>query len=172
MAPYGVVFQLLALVQWRARAQAHYTCTQLPCQSQRETGWARLTVNPSLPGGLRGWPVWLSATQSWAQCSKPATTKWPTWAKWLHMCQWWAAAHKFELEVTSNLIISTGDLKLETWQQRLQQVHALDQGRRRSAEKQSPLTAQHVGDGEAGGRGAAGSWRPQPAPSRRAGDMI
>jgi hypothetical protein len=31
---------------------------------------------------------------------------------------------------------------------------------------------QHVGDGEAGGGGAAGSWRPQPAPSRRAGDMI
>jgi hypothetical protein len=31
---------------------------------------------------------------------------------------------------------------------------------------------QHVGDGEAGGGGAAGSWRPQPAPSRRAGAMI
>ena len=31
---------------------------------------------------------------------------------------------------------------------------------------------QHVGDGEAGGGGAAGSWRPQPAPSRRAGAII
>jgi hypothetical protein len=31
---------------------------------------------------------------------------------------------------------------------------------------------QHVGDVEAGGGGAAGSWRPQPAPSRRAGAMI
>ena len=82
------------------------------CQSQRESGWARLTVNPSLPGGLRGRPVWLSVTQSWAQCGKPATTKWPTWAKWLHMCQWWAAVHKFELEVTSNLKISTLNLKL------------------------------------------------------------
>jgi len=57
-------------------------------------------------------------------------------------------------------------------QQRLQQVHALDQGRRRSAEQQSSLTAQHVGDGEARGSGAPGSWRPQPAPSRRAGAMI
>jgi hypothetical protein len=32
---------------------------------------------------------------------------------------------------------------------------------------------QHVGYGEAGGGGAAAeSWRPQPAPSRRAGAMI
>ena len=31
---------------------------------------------------------------------------------------------------------------------------------------------QHVGDGEAGGGGAPGTWRPQPAPSRRAGAMI
>ena len=30
---------------------------------------------------------------------------------------------------------------------------------------------QHVGDGEAGGGGAPGAWRPQPAPSRRAGTM-
>jgi len=32
---------------------------------------------------------------------------------------------------------------------------------------------QHVGDGEAasGGGGAPGTWRPQPAPSRRAGTM-
>ena len=31
---------------------------------------------------------------------------------------------------------------------------------------------QYVGDGEAGGGGAAGAWRPQAAPSRRAGTMI
>ena len=31
---------------------------------------------------------------------------------------------------------------------------------------------QHVGDGEAGGGGAPGPWRPQPAPSRREGTMI
>ena len=31
---------------------------------------------------------------------------------------------------------------------------------------------QFVGDGEAGGGGAAGAWRPQPAPSRRTGAMI
>ncbi len=31
---------------------------------------------------------------------------------------------------------------------------------------------QHVGDGEAGGGGAPGAWRPQPAPSSRAGAMI
>ena len=31
---------------------------------------------------------------------------------------------------------------------------------------------QHVGDGEAGGGGAPGPWRPQPAPARRAGAMI
>jgi hypothetical protein len=31
---------------------------------------------------------------------------------------------------------------------------------------------QHVGDGEAGGGGVPGAWRPQPAPSRRAGAMI
>ena len=31
---------------------------------------------------------------------------------------------------------------------------------------------QHVGDGEAGGGGAPGAWRPQPAPSRRTGAMI
>ena len=30
---------------------------------------------------------------------------------------------------------------------------------------------QYVGDGEAGAGGAAGPWRPQPAPSRRPGDM-
>ena len=30
---------------------------------------------------------------------------------------------------------------------------------------------QYVGDGEAGGGGAAGAWRPQAAPSRRAGSM-
>ncbi len=28
---------------------------------------------------------------------------------------------------------------------------------------------QYFGDGEAGGGGAAGAWRPQPAPSRRPG---
>ena len=31
---------------------------------------------------------------------------------------------------------------------------------------------QYVGDGEAGGGGAAGAWRPQAAPARRAGSMI
>ena len=31
---------------------------------------------------------------------------------------------------------------------------------------------QYVGDGEAEGGGALGAWRPQPAPSRRAGAMI
>ena len=31
---------------------------------------------------------------------------------------------------------------------------------------------QYVGDGEAGGGGAAGSWRPQPAPPRRPGAML
>ncbi len=31
---------------------------------------------------------------------------------------------------------------------------------------------QYVGDGEAGGGGAAGAWLPQAAPSRRAGTMI
>ena len=31
---------------------------------------------------------------------------------------------------------------------------------------------QYVGDGEAGGGGAPGAWRPQPAPFRRAGTMI
>ena len=31
---------------------------------------------------------------------------------------------------------------------------------------------QHVGDGEAGGGGAPGAWRPQPAPSRSTGVMI
>ena len=30
---------------------------------------------------------------------------------------------------------------------------------------------QYVGDGEAGGGGAAGAWRPQAAPARRAGSM-
>ena len=31
---------------------------------------------------------------------------------------------------------------------------------------------QFVGGGEAGGGGAPGPWRPQPAPARRAGDVI
>ena len=31
---------------------------------------------------------------------------------------------------------------------------------------------QFVGGGEAGGSGAPGPWRPQPAPARRAGDVI
>ena len=31
---------------------------------------------------------------------------------------------------------------------------------------------QYVGDGEAGGGGAPGAWRPQPAPFRRAGAMM
>ncbi len=50
MAPNGVVFQLVALVQWRARAQAHYACTQLPSVSHTVTGsggWARLTQSDS-----------------------------------------------------------------------------------------------------------------------------
>jgi hypothetical protein len=59
-----------------------------------------------------GQPVWLSVTKSWAQCGKPATTKWPTWAKWLYMCEWWAAVHTLKLDVTSNLKISTLNLKL------------------------------------------------------------
>ncbi len=49
----------------------------------------------------------------------------------------------------------------------MQQVHAWDPGRRRSDEQQSPLTPQHVGNGEAGGGEAPGGWRPQVgAPTR------
>ncbi len=43
-----------------------------------------------------------------------------------------------------------------------------DPGRRRSDEQQSPLTPQHVGDGEAGGSEAPGGWRPQVGPPTRA----
>ncbi len=129
------------------------------CQSQRESSWARLTMNPSLPGGLRGRPVWLSVLQA---CNYQVANL----AKWLYMCQWWhwwAAVHKFKLEV---------NLKFETWQQRLQQLHARDPGCRRSAEKQSALTPQHVGDGHAGGGGAPGGWHPTRAiPPRRCHDI-
>ncbi len=84
-----------------------------------------------------------------------------------------AAVHKFELEVTSNLKISTLHLKLGSSDcNKYMRWNRLDQGSRFSAEQQSPLTAQHVGDGEARGGGAPGSWRPQPTPSRRAGAMI
>ena len=56
MAPYGVVFQLLALVQWHARAQAHYACTQLPSVShsgslsQAEPDWQWIRVCPADSG--------------------------------------------------------------------------------------------------------------------------
>ena len=54
MAPYGVVFQLLALVQWRARAQAHYACTQRPSVShsgsQAEPDWQWIRVCPADSG--------------------------------------------------------------------------------------------------------------------------
>jgi hypothetical protein len=54
------------------------------------------------------------------------------------------------LENFQDVHLENFHLKLETWQQRLQQVHAQDAGRRRSDEQQSPLTPQYVGDGEAG----------------------
>jgi hypothetical protein len=51
MAPYGVVFQLLALVQWRARVQARYACTQLSSVShsgsQAEPDWQWIRVCPA-----------------------------------------------------------------------------------------------------------------------------
>ena len=56
MAPYRVVFQLLALVQWRARAQAHYACTQLPSvshsgsQAEPDWQWIRVRVCPADSG--------------------------------------------------------------------------------------------------------------------------
>jgi hypothetical protein len=74
-------------------------------------------------------------------------------------------------EVMSNLNFFTLNLKLEvvvTVAVGTAQVHARNLGRRRSA-KHPP---QHVGDGEAGGGGAPGSWHTQPAQSRRAGTMI
>jgi hypothetical protein len=55
MAPYRVVSQLLARVQWRARAHyawyGMYTTAIWHCQW--ESGWASLTVISSLPGWLR-----------------------------------------------------------------------------------------------------------------------
>ncbi len=58
MAPYGVVFQILALVQWRAQAQAHYACTQLPSESvshsgslsQAEPDWQWIRICPADSG--------------------------------------------------------------------------------------------------------------------------
>ena len=42
----------------------------------------------------------------------------------------------------------------------------------KSVAVQLDIRPQFVGGGEAGGGGAPGPWRPQPAPSRRAGAMI
>jgi hypothetical protein len=59
----GALWSCLSIISARA-----VTCTSSGtlrlyttalCQSLRESGWARLTVNPSLPGGLLGRPVWL-----------------------------------------------------------------------------------------------------------------
>ncbi len=47
----------------------------------------------------------------------------------------------------------------------LQQIQSRDQDGLRSAH----IRQQYIGDGKAGGGGAAGAWRPQPAPSRRPG---
>jgi hypothetical protein len=54
MAPYGVAFQLLHLVQCSARAHCAYFCFYTPAiwHVQWEPGWASMTVIPSLPSWL------------------------------------------------------------------------------------------------------------------------
>ncbi len=65
----GAVWSYILIISARAVACTSsgslYVYIQLSvCHSgsEWESGWARLTVNPSLPGGLPGRPEWLSVT--------------------------------------------------------------------------------------------------------------
>jgi hypothetical protein len=113
MAVYIVVFQLLALVQWRARAQTHYTCI-----------YTYLSVTVGLSGSQDAldWQ-WIRVCRAdsradLSDCQWPSSEliaaslqllsgHWPAWSLGLQDC---ICASD---EVMSNLNFSTLNLKLE-----------------------------------------------------------
>jgi len=76
MAPYGVVSQLLALVQWRARAHARVTLVMM-MGTQAQRAWVSLPVR--LPESGRPRAARTPGSLSGLDCLKLATTKWPAW---------------------------------------------------------------------------------------------
>ena len=80
MAPNGFVSQLLALVQWRARAHARVTLVH-DCGHHDDDGdstWRSLSKPASEAAGV--WPAARTlGSLSGLDCLKLATTKWPTW---------------------------------------------------------------------------------------------
>ncbi len=115
MELYELVSQLIALAQWRAQAQAHYTCTYnclsvtvglSGSQAEPDRQWIRVCRVDS-QADLRDcqWPsLELKAASLQLLIGQ---------LELQDMCQWWAPVHKFKFIVTSNLKFSTLNLKLE-----------------------------------------------------------
>ncbi len=140
MAQYGVVPQLLALVQWRARSHACVTTAVIVLrQSLSDSKCPART--PDCPGQ----DSWVLTDWLWPWL-KLAITRWPTWAVleklWLQAhCQCGASPWTWLCEVSScrgNLSSSCQPTHYSR-QYPLQQVHVRDQVCCRSAGYPSPV---------------------------------
>jgi hypothetical protein len=161
MAPYWFVFQLLALVQWRARAQAHYACTQLPSVShsgrQAELDWQWIRVCPADSGADMCDCQWPSPGHNAASLQQPSGQL------GLNDC---ICASDGQLFISSNLKLRpTWKFPPSTWNLAAATATSPCAGSRPSpcswttVPIDSPLTP--------GGGGAPGGWRPQVgAPTR------
>jgi hypothetical protein len=171
MAQYGVVSQLLALVQWRARAHA---CVTGNCHDNAETAARRPVTEWLQVSGPDSWLPWpgpgLLTDWLWL---KLAIIRWPTWAVLVRLClqahcQCGASTWTWLCEVSSCRGNLSSSCQLTH--------HSLSRNKSmrgiKSVAVQLDTRPQFVGGGEAGGGGAPGPWRPQPAPARRAGDVI
>ena len=169
MAPDGVVSQLLALVQWRHELRlttlvhnCHLSVT-LAVGAEPDWQWIRVGLADSRAD--------------------------------LHDCQWLSpelnaaglqllsdqlglldciCAGNGRLVISSNFKLKlrpTWNFPTKTWNLTLQRLNK-SMCWIKTVSVQLHTRPQHVGDGEAGGGGAPGPWRPQPAPSCRPGAMI
>ena len=124
--------------------------------------------------GPDSWLPWPGPLTDWLwPWLKLAIIRWPTWAVLVRLClqahcQCGASTWTWLCEVSS----CRGNLS-----SRCQLTHhSLSRNKSmrgiKSVAVQLDTRPQFVGGGEAGGGGAPGPWRPQPAPARSAGDVI
>ena len=174
MAPYGVVFQLLALVQWRARAQAHYACTQLPSVShsgsQAEPDWQWIRVCPADSGADLCDCQWPSPEHN------AASLQLPSGQLGLNDCICASDGQQF---ISSNLKLRpTWKFPPETWNLAAATATSTCAGSRPSLFSWTTVPTDRPARWRWRGQRRLGTWKLAPptarwpTPSRRAGAMI
>jgi hypothetical protein len=174
IAQYGVLAQLLALVQWSARAHALYITTAMIlvlrlCQC--------VTPRVQVPGP-DSWRPWPGLLTDWLLTL--AITRWPTWAVLVRLrlhahCHCGASTWSWSSSCKGNLNLN-GRGQPTHWHYSHSMHYSKSMCWIKSVAIQLDTRPQFVGGGEAGGgQGRASGqsqWRPQPALARSAGDVI